>query len=303
MTSAHGKAIVIANSRAGASSKNKSSISDLLAAAEIDHETRSTEGPRHAIQLAREAVDAGARFIVAVGGDGTIHEVVNGMMTADAYDPELVLGIIPGGSGSDFIRTFGLPATASDAVEHLKGEPWFQIDIGKVTYQQGGTQVAEFFPNIAEAGLGGEVVRRAEKLPRRVGRLRYLISFWLTLARYSSTEGRVLLDDKTYEGRITNLVVANAQFFGGGMRIAPKAHPADGKFNVLIQHGTKMDYVSGISKVFKGEHLPSPAIKELNAAVVRVESKKPLQIEADGEVLGFTPATFEIIPNALRLKI
>ncbi|MEO7804190.1 MAG: diacylglycerol kinase family protein [Actinomycetota bacterium] len=302
MSSPYGKAIVIVNSRAGSSERDKSSLNSLITGTGIDFEIRSTERRGHAVELAKESIEQGYRYLVAVGGDGTIHEVVNGMMQAGA-SPDTVLGIIPAGSGSDFVKTFGLPAKAEDAVNHLSGEQYFAVDVGIVSYSQDGDEQKRYFVNIAEAGLGGEVVRRAEALPRRLGRVRYLLSFWMTLARYKSGQGKVLLDKRVYEGKVTNLVVANAQFFGGGMRIAPKAHPADGKFDVLIQRGTKRDYVAGITKVFKGEHLPSPAIKEYHARYVEVVCEPSLQVEADGEVLGFTPATFEIIPNAYRLKI
>lgn len=305
VASSFGTAIVIVNSRAGAGRRGFD-IEALMNGTGIAYEIRRTEHSGHAVELAKQAVTQGHSFMVAVGGDGTIHEVVNGMLAVerDGSAPELVLGIIPSGSGSDFIRTFGLPPDAADAVEHLKGENLFKVDVGRVGYtdRQGQTQF-RFFPNIAEAGLGGEVVRRAEALPRRVGKLRYLLSFWMTLGLFKPTEGTVVLDERTYEGRVTNLVVANAQFFGGGMRIAPKAHPSDGRFDVLIQMGTKRDYVAGITKVFKGEHLPSPVIKEYLSSRVEIRTLKPLQVEADGEVLGFTPATFEIVEGALSIKI
>lgn len=306
MTSPYGKAICIANARAGTGSvgRDGKSLHDLIAGTGIEFEIRLTERPGHAIELTRIAMDQGYRYLVAVGGDGTISEVVNGMMTAEGpRDRETVLGVIPAGSGSDFIKTFGLPPDPADAVEHLKGDAWFEVDAGRVTYERDGSQVTRYFANIAEAGLGGEVVRRAESLPRRVGRLRYLLAFWMTLGRFKPCNGSVIMDGRSYQGRITNLVVANAQFFGGGMRIAPKAHPADGKFDILVQKGTKRDYVAGITKVFKGNHLPSPAIREFHARRVEVTSENPLQVEADGEVLGFSPATFEIIENAYRLKI
>lgn len=302
MSSPYGKAIVIVNTRAGKTGRDKSSLDKLLDTTGIAFEMRLTQRRGHAIEIAKQAIEQGFRYLVAVGGDGTIHETVNGIMQASA-PPETVVGIIPAGSGSDFVKTFGLPAAPVDAVKHLAGEQFFAVDVGKLTYSQQGEMRSRYFINIAEAGLGGEVVRRAEALPRRLGRLRYLLSFWMTLARYRSAEGTVSLDTRSYEGKVTNLVVANAQFFGGGMRIAPKAHPADGKFDVLVQHGTKRDYVTGITKVFKGEHLPSPAIKEYHAKHVELVCEPALQVEADGEVLGFTPATFEIIPNAYRLKI
>lgn len=303
MSPPFGKAVVIANavSRLGGRSGK---LEELLDSAALAYVLRLTEHPGHAIELARQAIEEGHTFLVALGGDGTVHEVVNGMMGASGpLNPEAVLGVLPAGSGCDFVRTFGLPQSAADAVNHLKGEGTIPIDVGRVTYTLDGEPHSRYFPNIAEAGLGGDVVRRAARMPRALGRVRYLIGFWMTLGAFRPTEGRVVMDRRTYEGRITNLVVANAQFFGGGMRVAPKAHPGDGKFDVLIQVGTKGDYVAAITKVYKGEHIPSPAIKEYPAKRVEVTTDRPLQVEADGEVLGFTPATFEIVPDALRVKI
>lgn len=304
MTGAYGKAVVIANPIAGKGwvGRDPSVLEDLLRAAGIGFELRLTSGRGHAREIARSTIEGGGMFLVAVGGDGTIHEVVNGMFDADPT-PDAVLGILSAGSGSDFIRTFGLPQDPRDGIKHLTGENLFTVDIGKITYARGEDRPVEYFPNIAEAGLGADVVRRAERFPRSMGRLRYLAGFWMSLGTFKPTEGRVVLDERTYEGPITNLVVANAQFFGGGMRIAPKAHPADGKFDVLVQRGTKRDYVAGITKVYKGTHLPSPAIKQYLAARVEVTTEKPLPVEADGELLGTTPATFELLPEALKLKI
>jgi YegS/Rv2252/BmrU family lipid kinase len=241
---------------------------------------------------------------VAVGGDGTIHEVVNGMMGTDGpRNPEAVLGVVSAGSGADFARTFGLPDDVDHGVQHLTGDGFVDIDLGRVTFTTEGGEAAEWFPNIAESGLGADVVKVAERLPRGMGRSRYLAGFWMTLARFKGTEGTVVCDTRTYEGRITNLVVANCQFFGGGMHVAPKATPTDGRLDVLIQIGTKADYVAAITKVFKGRHIPSPAIKEYKARRVEVTTKTPLRVEADGELLGMTPATFQLYENALRLKV
>ena len=181
--------------------------------------------------------------------------------------------------------------------------PSVDIDLGRVTFTTDGGEATEWFPNIAESGLGADVVKVAERLPRGMGRSRYLAGFWITLARFKATTGTVVCDTRTYEGRITNLVVANCQFFGGGMHVAPKATPTDGRLDVLIQIGTKADYVSAITKVFKGKHIPSPVIKEYRARRVEVTTKTPLRVEADGELLGTTPATFQLYENALRLKV
>lgn len=304
MTSPFGKAVVIRNARAGKGGLQRAALQQMLESTGLDFVIEDTERRGHAAEIAADAVESGITYLVAVGGDGTIHEVVNGMMTPTGPRREgLVLGVIPAGSGSDFIRTFGLPASAVDAVRHLSGERVFAVDAGRITIGFDEQERVVHFANIAEAGLGGEVVKRAQRLPRFAGRVRYLIAFWMTLGFFRPADGKVTLDNRTYEGQITNLVVANGQFFGGGMRIAPKAHPGDGKFDVLIQKGTKRDYIAGITKVFKGEHLPSPVIKEYHSKRVELWSSSPYVVEADGEVLGLSPATFEIVPNAYSLKI
>lgn len=306
MASPFGKAVVIANPHAGKGrvGRDPKELEAAIAAAGVDFDLRLTQRRGHAAEIAREAMDSGCRYLIAAGGDGTIHEVVNGMMgESGPLDREAVLGVVSSGSGGDFIRTFGLPSNREGAVRHLAGDNVFQIDVGKVTFAHDGETRTEYFPNIAEAGFGAEVVRRAERLPRWVGRLRYLITFLFTLGAFKIRDVKVILDDRVYEGPMTNLVIANCQFFGGGMRVAPKALPDDGRFDVLLMRGTKIDYLSSSSKVFKGEHLPSPQIKEYYAARVEVQSERPLRVEADGELLGFTPAIFEIVPKALRLKI
>jgi diacylglycerol kinase (ATP) len=306
VASPFGKAIVIANPRSGKGrvGKDPESFKAILASADLDFDLRLTERRGHATELAREALEEGHRFLVAVGGDGTIHEIVNGMMGDEGpRNPEAVLGLLAAGSGSDLIKTFGLPSDPVDAVKHLEGDRVFPIDIGRVRYRDDGQEKSRYFANIAEAGFGAEVVIRAEPLPRFLGRVRYLLSFWMSLIFFKIKNGKVKLDSGTYEGPLTNLVIANAQFFGGGMHIAPKAHPADGKFDVLIQKGTKRDYIAGITKVYKAEHLPSPVIGEHHSARVEVEGEGLLPVEADGEVLGTTPAVFELLPEALKIKI
>lgn len=305
MSSPFGTAIVIANPHSGRGrvGRDPDWLRDLLSRAGIDHEIRFTQKRGHASELARRALQEGHRFLVAAGGDGTIHEVVNGMLDGEERSAA-VLGVIAAGSGSDFIRTFGLPQDPAAAAGHLAGENLFEIDIGKVTYSdQSRNTRTEYFPNIAQAGFGADVVRRAESLPRRLGRVRYLLAFWVTLGSFKINNAKVVMDQQVYEGPLTNLVVANAQFYGGGMHIAPKAHPSDGRFDVLVQAGTKRDYVAGITKVYKGEHLGMEAIKEFYARRVEVVADSPLQVEGDGEVLGYSPATFEVVEKALRLKI
>ncbi len=263
-----------------------------------------TRGPGDASRAAREALDAGARFLVAVGGDGTVHEVVNGMIVEDRpVAPDAVLGVVAAGSGSDFVRTFGLPDDVAKAVRHLEGERTYRIDAIRAEFRRHGEAAIRYVPNIAECGLGGAVVERAERLPRWMGRSRYFWGFWLSVGRYRPDEVRVRVDRKAFTGRANNVVVANGQFYGGGMKISPRSYPGDGLLEVQISTGPKSDAFTLIPKIYRGEHVPHPHIKELRGRDISVDADRPLPVEGDGEVLGTTPASFRVVPEALALKI
>ena len=306
MSSEYGPMVLICSTRSGKGKVAKAipEVTDKLKERGLEHEVVYTEYAGHATDLARKAIADGIRFLVAVGGDGTIHEVVNGMIEEDKpaiEDP--VLGVVSAGTGSDFIKTFGLPAAPGVAVAHLDGPESFPIDIGKITYMENGNQVVRYFPNIAEAGIGADVVARAARLPRWLGPTVYLAAFWLVMRKHKKAQVKVDLVDRTYEGPANNIVVANCQFFGGGMKIAPKAAPTDGLLDIQIEHARKREAISIMPKVFKGTHLPHPDIEEFKRVKCTVESDRPLLIEADGEVLGHTPATFEVLRDVIRLKV
>ncbi len=306
MSSPFGPMMLICNSRSGRGGVAKAlpEVQEHLRQRGLAYELRYTEGPGHATDLARDALSSGIRFLVAVGGDGTVHEVVNGMIENDrAVNPDAVFGVVAAGTGSDFIKTFGIRALPSAAVAHLDGPNSFPIDIGKIVYTEDGREVTRYFPNIAEAGLGADVVAKAARLPRWLGPTVYLFAFWLTMSKHRPAQVKVDLVDRTYEGPMNNLVVANGQFFGGGMKIAPKAAPTDGLLDVQIEHARKKDAIAMMPKVFKGAHLPHPSVKEAKRVKVSITADRPLLIEADGEVLGHTPATFEVLRDVLSLKV
>jgi YegS/Rv2252/BmrU family lipid kinase len=298
--------VLICNQRSGRGGVAKAlpEIRKHLEERGLEYEVRTTQHAGHATELAREALDEGKKFLVAVGGDGTIHEVVNGMIENDvAVTPDAVLGIVAAGTGSDFIKTFGIPATPGHAVAHLDGDESFPIDIGKITYTQDGAEVVRYFPNIAEAGIGADTVERAARLPRWLGPTVYFFAFWLVIRKFRSAKVKVDLVDRIHEGTMSNLVVANGQFFGGGMKVAPKAAPTDGLLDIQIHNPRKRESIAIMPKMYKGEHIPHPDIHESKRVRVSIEADRPLRIEADGEVLGFTPATFEILRNAINLKV
>ena len=306
MSSPFGPLVLIANPKSGGGKVGKSLPENehRLDEEGLEYRVVQTTGPGHASQAAREALDLGERFVVAAGGDGTIHEVVNGMIAHDQpVVPDAVLGVVAAGSGSDFVRTFGIPGDAVEASEHLMGDATRRIDVGKITFREDGRDVVRYFPNIAEAGLGGSVVERASRLPRFLGPTQYFFAVWMVLPRFRSARITVNADGETYEGHARNVVVANCRYYGGGMHISPDSQPDDGQLDVILMIGPKREVFTLLPRVYRGTHLQHPHMRQLSAKKLTVEADQPFRIEADGEVLGTTPATFEVIPTPIRLKI
>jgi YegS/Rv2252/BmrU family lipid kinase len=306
VASPFGELVVIANPRAGRGRVGEElpELERQLLARRLAHRIKETEGPGHAVELTREVLRQGTRFVVAVGGDGTVQEVVNGMLAQDRPVAEnAVLGVVAAGSGSDFVRTFGLPGDAARAVRHLEGDQLYRIDVIRAAYRDGDVTRVRYVPNIAEVGLGAEVVRRAGGLPRVLGRSRYFWGFWLSVGRFRPCRITVGVDRKSFEGVANNVVVANCQFYGGGMKISPRSYPGDGLIDVQISTGPKSEAFTLIPKIYRGEHVPHPHIKELRGQQVQVAAERPLPVEGDGEVLGTTPVTFTVLPEVVALKI
>ena len=306
MSSPYGVLTLVCNTKAGNGGVGRClpEVERLLTERELEYEVVRTQGRGHATLLTREALERDRRLIVAVGGDGTIHEVVNGLIADDkAVNPETRLGVVGAGTGCDFIKTFGIPSSPSHAVVHLDGHESFPIDIGKITFSENGQEVVRYFANVAEAGLGARVVERAARLPRFLGPTVYFFAFWTTVARHRPAQVQVDLMTRTYKGPMNNLVIANGQFFGGGMKIAPKAAPTDGVLDFQIEHASKREAIAVMPKVYKGQHVPHPDILEAKRVQASIDSDPPLLIEADGEVLGYTPARFELLRDAIHLKV
>jgi YegS/Rv2252/BmrU family lipid kinase len=309
MSSPFGKLTVIVNPHAGRRRVERE-IPELernLRSKGLDYVLLRTEGPGDATRFAREALEGGGRFVVAAGGDGTVNEVVNGMLDAEGKpvgeDP--VLGVVAAGSGSDFVRTFGLPGDATRACSHLTGDNTYPLDVGKITYTApGGGTETRYFVNVAEAGLGAAVAARADRMSPRFGQAKYFVGFWLTFPRFKLADVRVLADRKTYEGPAYMIVVGNGQYYGGGMKVSPRSYPGDGVLDGVVFKGPKSDAFTMIPKIYRGEHVPHPHIEELRVkGELVVEADRPLPIEADGEVLGNTPATFAVIPHPIKMKL
>jgi YegS/Rv2252/BmrU family lipid kinase len=309
MSTPFGELTVIVNPHAGRRrvAQEVPELERTLRARGLPYRLLRTEGRGDATRFAREALEAGGRFVVAVGGDGTVNEVVNGMLDegGSPIREDAVLGVVAAGSGCDFIRTFGLPGDASRACLHLTGDNTYPLDVGRITYATvGGGTASRHFVNVAEAGLGAAVAARAERMSPRLGQAKYFVGFWLVLPRFRLATVRVQADRRVYEGPAYLVVVGNAQYYGGGMRISPRSYPGDGVLDLLVFKGPKSDSFTMLPKIYRGEHLPHDHVEELRARhELTIEADRPLPIEADGEVLGTTPAKIEVLARPIQMKL
>jgi YegS/Rv2252/BmrU family lipid kinase len=262
-------------------------------------------------RLARSAVLMGCSAIVAIGGDGTFFEVVNGVMEPDAAatgNGDLAVGLLQAGRGSDFGRSAGVPSDVEAACGRILEGRTQLTDLGHITYTtMNGGERSRYFANAAGLGFDGEVTVRANAAPRMMGggTVPYLTSLLATLSTYRNKQVTVRVDQgEEWQARVNSVIVANGQFFGGGMKIAPEASLSDGLFDVVVLGDLgKLDLVRNVPRVYVGTHITHPKVSVLRGREVRVNSPDRMLLQADGEVLGKAPATFRIVPGALRLIV
>jgi YegS/Rv2252/BmrU family lipid kinase len=262
-----------------------------------------SERPGHLIELAERAVAAGAELIVSVGGDGTLNEIVNGVMRTGR---EVELAVIALGTGMDFVRTYGIPTRFEQAVEVARSGATRTIDVGRLAYRTWpGEEAERWFVNVGSVGMSGAVAQRANGMSKALGgRTTFFYALVRVFFAWENTEVTVTFDDGERRGRMHDVVVANGQFHGGGMWLAPDARPDDGLFDVLlIGDVTKADFVRTAPKLYRGTHLAHPKVEVVRTRVVRVDAPLPLPLETDGEQVGTTPARFEVVSGALRLRV
>jgi diacylglycerol kinase (ATP) len=280
-------------------------IAHRAAAAGLEGEALFSDGPGGIKKIAERAAGMGAKKVVVVGGDGSVNEAVNGLLAVGA-GKEVELAVIPRGTGTDFIRTFEIPRKLDRAIEVARDGAVRAIDAGQVSYRAwDGSSATAFFANIASAGMSGAVAMRANATSKALGgRASFLWATLAVFARWRNTQVSVDVDGEPREGSMLDVIVANCEWLGGGMHMMPKAKPDDGLFEVLlIGDITKRDLVQTLPKIYRGTHLPHPKAEELRGRRVRVDAETQLPIELDGEQPGTTPATFAIVPDALRLRV
>ena len=274
-----------------------------------------TERPGQGIELAAEAARKAVKLIIACGGDGTISEVANGILQSGA---SAELGILPSGTGGDFRRTLDIPTRTRDAAQILRKGQTRMIDVGRVTYiNSAGIEDTRYFLGVASFGMSAAVIERVKgsgpewlpaKAPRWLsGRISFGASMLQTAMQSPATRVMVQLDGSQEQHlTVANFCVANARYFGGGMKIAPEAKLTDGYFDVVaIGDLGARRILTNAPRVYLGSHLSMDEVHHSLAkrVVARPAAKdEEITVEIDGELPGRLPATFQILPGALRVR-
>jgi diacylglycerol kinase (ATP) len=270
-------------------------------AAGLRGEAIFSERPGQLGDLAREAADEGATLLVVVGGDGTVHEVVNGIAGRDGVE----LALIPRGTGWDFARTHSVPKRLEEALRIARDGQARPFDLGRATYLADGSEETAWFANMASVGMSGAVAAKANSTTKALGaKTSYLVALGTVFARWKNVQLRVRVDEEERNGLMEDTIVAVGRYLAGGMMITPDAEPDDELFDVLlIGDLTKTELVRVMPKIYRGTHLPHPKGEVLRGRTVSIEAEGSLPIQLDGEQPGTTPAHFEVAPGALRLRV
>jgi len=302
------KPVVIANPRSGGglSEKRWASVVGPLGDGLGAFDTRLTERPGHARTIAYEEATAGRRLVIALGGDGTISEVADGLVAAGG---KAEFGVIPRGTGGDFRRSLDIENRIFAAAERVRKSVPRNIDVGRVSYlAHDGKQESRHFVNVTSVGFSSVVAERANRASKRLGgRVSFLSAVIRSLVSYDNAEVMVSVDDGEAR-RMTLLLAAvgNGRFFGGGMKICPEAILDDGHFDfVTVGDLGRIEVLAKIHRIYSGNHLSMKEVGQVRCQRLRVspvDRRAEIPLEIDGETPGRLPASFELLKGALRIR-
>lgn len=253
----------------------------------MDYQIVYTNHPGQGYDLAKKGVVEGAEVLIAVGGDGTVNEVMQGVIDADGVQ-KIYMGIIPAGTGNDLARTLEIPFDVEEALRVVEQGKIKMLDLGKV---QG-----EHFINVAgigfDAAVGEEINLNVKKLK---GTAAYIYGVFKMLLQYKSPQITIRIDETVLKGRYFLVAIANAKYYGGGMMIAPDAEVADGYYDVVVVKDVKqLEVIKVLPSIFRGKHISHPAVQVYRGKKIQLESNERVLVQTDGEIRGTLPMTFEL---------
>ncbi len=267
-----------------------------------------TERKYHAIELAVEAVNSGYRKIIVVGGDGTIHEVVNGLFIQKTVPTQdVLLAVIAVGTGNDWIRMFGIPRKYSEAIKAIVAGHSFLQDVGVISYYHASYKQSRYMANVAGVGFDAFVNRKYNHLKEEGRRSKwlYLWSAFKAVLTYSSTGVKIWVDDQlVVNDLVYSATVGIGRYNGGGMLQTPNAVADDGLFDLtVIRRISKLGVIARFSALYDGSIYKIKKISLDRGRKIRIESSPEIAIEVDGEALGYSPFEFQVIDRAIRVVV
>ncbi len=283
-------------------------VSKLLRDAQVRCEPVFTEHKFHATELTVSAVREGYRHIIVVGGDGTLHEVVNGLFIQQEVRPdEVLLAVVAVGTGNDWVRMFGISSRYQDAVRAITDGCSFLQDVGVVSYEEAHYRQSRYIVNVAGAGFDAFVVRKLSHLKKKghTSRWRYTWCVVKSFFRYKSTGVKVWVDDRLiYNNLLLSAAVGICKFNGGGVQQLPEAVPDDGMLDLsLIRPIHFWHVLFRFHYLFNGGIYRIRHILQARGSRIRIESSPEVSVEADGETLGETPLEFSVLHRAIRIVV
>lgn len=260
----------------------------------------STERKKHAIELARQATENGCDYLVAIGGDGTLCEVINGVLQSNIpTDKYPAIGLLPHGSGNDFARTARVSNSTEELIDLIQSDTTIKIDLGKIVLHK--TLETHYFINIAGVGISSEVVQNLEQSSSIFGsNFNYFKNIIKAFLSYSKKEVSCTSTTSQWKGKLLQMAVANGRYFGNAICIAPDAKLTDGQFQIATFADLSIwDYLKNIGNLRKGVKIKHPQVSYRDAQEVFIESNDSCGIEADGEYVGLAPATISLLPKVI----
>jgi diacylglycerol kinase (ATP) len=307
MRMSHAKLIINPIAGGGSIRKQWPRICSQLRDIGLSFDFEFTKKPGHAIEIAKKVIETDYRYLIAVGGDGTINEVANGLLRSNNSD-EAILGIISTGTASCFGRSLGIAQDETRSFSMLAKRKTISIDIGVVRYCDRGQSLQRFFLNEASIGFGAAIVNSWKRLPNRHGRavnnkLRAIAGYSAILT-HQNKRAKLSIDDEVEDICVCYVVVANGKYFADGMLISPHAIMDDGLLNlVILGDVSKSEMLRIVPTIYDGSHISHPGIQERKARMIAIECNDRLLVEADGEIIGECPASFRMIPSALSVAV
>ena len=246
----------------------------------------------------RTAAAAGRWRLAVVGGDGTVSLAANEVLKSE-WARRPVLGVLPGGTGGDLLRTFGMARDIDEAARHLLGDSIYPIDVGRLEGEWG----VRYFVNVAQAGVGAAAAVTAAGMSRSWGKGRYPLAFIRRLPAFPSARLVAQMATRVHEGKGLAAIFANGQFFAGGWNVAPRSSLNDGRLDLQLIDCDKSYAIRLVPKIIKGVHLTDKAVRRYATEAFHLVTEPVWPIEADGDPVGNTPVSVSVVPGALDLKI